>query len=70
MTSTSFNPILVNTQQTTTNNQVLALRQDQVFHGSIKQLYPNQMAEVQVGGQKLMAKLEVPLKVGDTHFFK
>ncbi|MER2036681.1 MAG: hypothetical protein ABS944_00950 [Solibacillus sp.] len=70
MTSTSFNPILVNTQQTTTNNQVLALRQDQVFHGSIKQLYPNQMAEVQVGGQKLMAKLEVPLKVGDTHFFQ
>ena len=28
------------------------------------------MAEVQVGNQKLMAKLEVPLKAGDAHFFQ
>ncbi|ATP39335.1 hypothetical protein CSE16_04360 [Solibacillus sp. R5-41] len=69
MTSTSFNPIQMNTQQPTTN-QSLTFKQDQVFHGTIKKLYPDQMAEIQVGGQKLMAKLEMPLKVGDAHFFQ
>lgn len=69
MNSTAFNPIQVNAQQISAN-QPLSLRQDQVFHGTIKQLYPDQMAEVQVGNQKLMAKLEVPLKVGDAHFFQ
>lgn len=70
MSFPSFNPIQVSAQQKLTNNQPLALRQDQVFHGTIKQLYPDQMAEVQVGNQKIMAKLEVPLKVGDAHFFQ
>lgn len=70
MSFPSFNPIQANAQQQLTNNQPLALRQDQVFHGTIKQLYPDQMAEVQVGNQKIMAKLEVPLKVGDAHFFQ
>ncbi|CAM5294749.1 hypothetical protein LSPH24S_06963 [Lysinibacillus sphaericus] len=59
-------------QQTTLTpaNQPLALKQGQVFHGTIKQLYPDQTAEVQVGNQKLIAKLEVPLKAGDAHFFQ
>ena len=52
------------------SNQPLTLKQGQVFHGTIKQLYPDQMAEVQVGNQKLIAKLEVPLKAGDAHFFQ
>lgn len=69
MTSTSFNPIQL---QQTANSvaQPLTLKQGQVFHGTIKQLYPDQMAEIQVGGQRLMAKLEVPLKAGDAHFFQ
>lgn len=60
------------TQQTqqTQLNQPLTLREGQVFHGTIKQLYPDQMAEVQVGNHKLIAKLEVPLKAGDAHFFQ
>ena len=69
MTSTSFNPIQMQTQQVQTN-QPLTLRQGQVFQGTIKQLFPDQMAEVQVGGHKLIAKLEVPLKAGDAHFFQ
>ncbi|WP_042471879.1 hypothetical protein [Bacillus ndiopicus] len=69
MTSTSFNPITAQTQALSTN-QPLALRQGQIFHGTIKQLYPDQMAEIQVGNNKLIAKLEVPLKVGDAHFFQ
>ena len=41
-----------------------------MFQGTIKQLYPDQMAEIQVGGHKLIAKLEVPLATGDSHFFQ
>lgn len=70
MNFSSFNAIQTNTSQQITANQPLSLKQDQVFHGTIKQLFPNQMAEVQVGNQKLMAKLEVPLKLGDAHFFQ
>lgn len=69
MTSASFNPIQTQTSVNTTQ-QPLTLKQGQVFHGAIKQLYPDQMAEVQVGGQRLFAKLETPLKVGDAHYFQ
>ncbi len=70
MTATSFNPIQMQQNQITTSNQPLALKQGQVFHGTIKKLYPDQMAEIQVGNQKFIAKLEVPLKAGDAHFFQ
>lgn len=69
LTSTSFNPIQLQ-QQPLQTNQALTLREGQVFHGTIKQLYPDQMAEIQVGGHKLVAKLEVPLAAGDAHFFQ
>lgn len=70
MTATSFNPIQMQQAAITATNQPLALKQGQVFHGTIKQLYPDQMAEIQVGHQKFIAKLEVPLKAGDAHFFQ
>ncbi|NOG27555.1 hypothetical protein [Lysinibacillus fusiformis] len=70
MTATSFNPIQMQQNPITANNQPLALKQGQVFHGTIKKLYPDQMAEIQVGNQKFIAKLEVPLKAGDAHFFQ
>ncbi|WP_144787241.1 hypothetical protein [Lysinibacillus fusiformis] len=70
MTATSFNPIQMQQNSITANNQPLALKQGQVFHGTIKKLYPDQMAEIQVGNQKFIAKLEVPLKAGDAHFFQ
>ena len=69
LTSTSFNPIQPQ-QQPLQTNQALTLREGQVFHGTIKQLYPDQMAEIQVGGHKLIAKLEVPLAAGDAHVFQ
>lgn len=70
MTATSFNPIQLQQNAMTSANQPLSLKQGQVFHGTIKQLYPDQMAEIQVGNQKFIAKLEVPLKAGDAHFFQ
>jgi len=52
------------------SEQPFSLKQGQIFHGSIRRLLPNQMAEVQVGTQKMMAKLEAPLKAGDAHYFQ
>ena len=69
MTSTVFNSIQSQTAALQ-SNQPLTLKQGQVFHGTVKKLYPDQMAEIQVGSQKLFAKLETPLKAGDTHFFQ
>lgn len=42
----------------------------QVFQGRIAKLFPNQIAEVQVGNQKLIAKLEVPLLAGEKYWFQ
>lgn len=69
MTSTSFNPIQIQ-QAAMEQNQPLTLKQGQVLHGTIKKLYPDQMAEIQVGQNKIFAKLETPLKAGDSHFFQ
>lgn len=69
MTSTSLNTVQIN-QPAVQQSQPLVLKQGQVFHGTIKKLYPDQMAEVQIGQNKLFAKLETPLKAGDSHFFQ
>ncbi len=69
MPSMNFNTI--SSQQTVAQqSKPLVLREGQVFHGSIKQLFPNQVAEVQVGANKLVATLETPLKAGDSHYFQ
>lgn len=62
----------VNLQQTQlqTSPQAAVVKEGQVLHGTIQKLYPDQQAEVQVGDQKMMAKLETPLKAGDAHFFQ
>ncbi|WP_432359369.1 hypothetical protein [Sporosarcina sp. UB5] len=41
-----------------------------MFRGQIRQLFPGQMAEVQIGDHTLIAKLEVPLKGGDAYYFQ
>src|SRR6185312_4081022 len=51
-------------------NKPLVMNEGQMFHGQIKQLFPGQMAEVQIGNQKLVAKLEVPMKAGDSYYFQ
>ncbi|MFY3793422.1 hypothetical protein ACOQFO_17260 [Ureibacillus sp. MALMAid1270] len=69
MNFTSLNPVQ-SQQANLAQNQPLTLKQGQVLHGTIKKLYPDQIAEVQVGGHKFLAKLETPLKAGDSHFFQ
>ncbi|QUG41070.1 hypothetical protein KD050_17540 [Psychrobacillus sp. INOP01] len=69
MTSTSFS--IIQSQKTSgiTSQLQTPMKEGQVVHGTIKKLYPNQTAEVQIGNQKVIAKLETPLKAGDSHFF-
>ncbi|PID22614.1 hypothetical protein CSV61_02945 [Sporosarcina sp. P3] len=55
---------------TTTETQPLSLKEGQMIHGKITQLFPGQMAQVQVGNQQLYAKLEVPMQAGDNYYFK
>lgn len=42
----------------------------QIFFGKITKLYPNQMAEVTVGQQKLIAHLETPLLADERYWFQ
>lgn len=70
MTSTSFSAIGAQSSQTINTSKQMPMKEGQVVHGTIKKLYPNQTAEVQIGNQKVIAKLETPLKAGDAHFFQ
>lgn len=53
-----------------TQNQPLVLKEGQMVHGQIKQLFPGQKAEIQIGNQTMIAKLEVPMKAGDAYYFQ
>ena len=52
------------------SNKPLVLKEGQMVHGQVKKLFPGQLAEVQVGNQKMIAKLEVPMKAGDAYYFQ
>ncbi|MCG3090119.1 hypothetical protein [Sporosarcina cyprini] len=52
------------------NSKPIVLREGQMFHGSVKQLFPGQMAEIQIGNNRMLARLEVPMKAGDAYYFQ
>ena len=54
----------------TSDSRPVAFRPGQIFSGKVLKLYPNQIAEVQVGTQKVIAQLEAPLSVDDRHWFQ
>lgn len=56
--------------QKVTPTQPTVMREGQLFHGKIVKLHPNQMAEVQIGKEKMLARLELPMKAGDAHYFQ
>jgi len=62
----SQSPSIVNNIQ----SQTLVLNEGQMVHGNIKQLFPGQMAEIQIGNQSMIAKLEIPMKAGDSYYFQ
>lgn len=46
------------------------IKAGQILFGKINTLYPNQMAEVQIGHQKIVAQLETPLQEGERYLFQ
>jgi hypothetical protein len=70
MSSTYFSSIQSQPIQQSTSNRMLPLKEGQVIHGSIIKLFPNETAELQIGTQKVIAKLEIPLQAGNAHFFQ
>ncbi|WP_342566822.1 hypothetical protein MKY09_12790 [Psychrobacillus sp. FSL K6-4046] len=70
MSGPSFSSIQSNAPNVISSKVSAPLKEGQVVHGTIKKLFPNQTAEMQIGNQKIIAKLETPLKTGDAHFFQ
>lgn len=46
------------------------LKNGQILFGKINKLYPNQMAEVQIGNQKILATIEAPLQTGERYMLQ
>jgi hypothetical protein len=57
-------------QKTTQQIKTAQFRPGQIINGKILKLYPDQVAEVQVGNQKMVAKLEVPLSANERYWFQ
>jgi hypothetical protein len=47
-----------------------AFRPGQIINGKIIKLFPEQIAEVQIGGQKMIAQLEAPLSAHERYWFQ
>lgn len=57
-------------QRSTNPNANVTFKNGQVFFGKINKLYPNQTAEVQIGYQKIIAYLDVGLKMGEHYWLQ
>lgn len=42
----------------------------QILFGKVNKVLPNRTAEVQIGHQKMIATLDIPLRTGERHWFK
>lgn len=60
----SFNTFKMNSDSTP------SFKNGQILYGKINQLFPNQMAEVQIGNQKVLANLETPLQTGERYLLQ
>lgn len=59
-----------NERVTSPSNSKLTLRNGQVALGKVNKIYPNNRAEVQIGGHRFIAQIETPLVVGDRYIFQ
>lgn len=46
------------------------LRNGQIIQGKVMKLFPNQRAEIQIGGQKVIAKLDASLTLHRSYHFQ
>ena len=47
-----------------------SLKSGQILFGKVNKIFPNQTAEVQIGQQKMIAHLDVPLQVGERYWLQ
>ncbi|MEH7440973.1 hypothetical protein V7201_01445 [Bacillus sp. JJ1122] len=47
-----------------------SLRSGQIINGKIIKLFPEQIAEIQIGSQKMIAQLETPLSANERYWFQ
>lgn len=47
-----------------------SLRTGQIINGKIIKLFPDQIAEIQIGSQKMIAQLETPLSANERYWFQ
>ncbi|MCM3123329.1 MULTISPECIES: hypothetical protein [unclassified Mesobacillus] len=57
-------------QKTTQQTKITEFRPGQIINGKIIKLFPDQVAEVQIGNQKMVAQLEVPLSANERYWFQ
>ncbi|RTR35563.1 hypothetical protein EKG37_02735 [Robertmurraya yapensis] len=57
-------------QNITPQNTNRSFQPGQIFHGKVLKLFPQQTAEVQIGNQKMIVKLEVPLSADARYWFQ
>lgn len=58
------------TEGRSTQLKLLSIQPGQVITGKILKLFPNNMAALQVGAQKIAAQLEAPLEAGKLYWFQ
>ncbi|MFF2586929.1 hypothetical protein [Peribacillus butanolivorans] len=47
-----------------------SLKNGQILFGKVNRIYPNQTTEVQIGHQKMIATLDIPLQAGEMYWFQ
>ncbi|WP_400247198.1 hypothetical protein AB3U99_09805 [Niallia sp. JL1B1071] len=57
-------------QENLLSSKVLELRDGQLVYGKLTKLFPQQMAEVQIGSQKMLANLTIPLTIDQSYWFQ
>jgi hypothetical protein len=48
----------------------VSLKNGQILIGKVNKVFPDQTAEVQIGHQKMIANLEIPLRTGERYWFQ
>lgn len=57
-------------EQTIKPYTTLSLKEGDIFYGRITKLFPNQLAELNIGKNKLVARLELPLRSGEGYWMQ
>ncbi|RLQ95761.1 hypothetical protein [Falsibacillus albus] len=70
MVSPASNSVNRSNADNVPKNQIRSFKSGEIIHGTIKKMFSNGTAEVQVGSQKLIAKLETGVKLTDSNWFQ